>query len=342
VNVLIFGAGAIGSILGGRLAANGHSVRLLDDWLVHVAAINERGLLLEGGRRRLVSVPASAVEACDPATCDPDLIFISGNSQDTVRLAKCAKAFVRERTLVLSSQNGMNEDAVAEVLGSSQVVGAVTELGGYLVEPGHVRETREDGGLVIGELSGGVSRRVLNLAAELDPSIRARVSGNIQGLLWSKLVWNSIMNPLTAASDLGQGAVLLDPEIRELAVGLAVEAGGVARALGIRLEPLEFLGVDLAALTDPTDVEAFDAAWRHLAQRYESQLDKSTSMSQDIRSGRTTEIDALNGYLIARADHLGIEVPLNREIVAAVKRIENREERPSRQRLRAITGHVPS
>lgn len=88
---------------------------------------------------------------------------------------------------------------MAELFGRNRVIGTVTALGGYLAGPGHVVETRPDGGFVIGELDGGPSERCDQLKTLLEVCATTSISGNIMGVLWSKLTWNCIMNPLTAS-----------------------------------------------------------------------------------------------------------------------------------------------
>lgn len=142
------------------------------------------------------------------------------------------------------------------------------------------------------------------------------------------------MNPLTAVSGLGQGRMLSLPEGRRLTFDVANEAAAVADAVPVDLEPLTFLGVDPRQLIG--DASAQDRAGRMLVEKYSTQMDKSTSMSQDIERGRRTEIDHLNGYIVRKGEALSIPTPLNRALVDLVHRIEGGAARPDPDNLRSL------
>jgi 2-dehydropantoate 2-reductase len=322
VDVLVVGAGAIGGVLAGYLAGAGHGVVAVDEWPEHVAAIGEHGLVVDGARGpnrfRFVAAPWHEVESVSPR---PELVVVAVKSYDTVRAAELVAPLLSAETSVVSTQNGINEDTLSELLGRERVVGAVTEIGGYVARPGEIVETRRDGGFVIGELDGSDGPRIRRIQAVLSACAPTIVSSSIRSLLWSKLTWNCMMNPLTALTGLGQGEVWTTPTLAGLAVAVGQEARDVAQADGAGIEPLTFLGVDLPGLLSDDPGEA-TVERRRVVRLYEPQATKSTSMREDVRHGRRTEIGFLNGHVVRRGDDLGVPVELNRALARLVAAVE--------------------
>jgi 2-dehydropantoate 2-reductase len=181
-------------------------------------------------------------------------------------------------------------------------------------------ETRAGGGFVVGELGGYVTGRAADVAMVMSACAPTTVSENVTGLRWSKLIWNCMMNPLSALSGLGQGEIILDERTRRLCLAIGAEGVAVSRAAGATLEPLTSMGVDPRRFASRgTELRGVEAS---LIARYESQIGKSTSMSQDIARGRLTEIDFLNGYLVAHGRRLNVETPMNAVTVELVHRLE--------------------
>jgi 2-dehydropantoate 2-reductase len=217
---------------------------------------------------------------------------------------------------------------LAEKLGRQRIVGAVTEIGGYMIGPGEIAETRADGGFVIGELDGSDTPRIHRVQEAFSACAPTVITSTIRGLLWSKLAWNCMMNPLTALTGLGQGEVWTSPGLPELALQIGREVEDVASADGAELQPLTFLGVDLPALLSDTRDRAAPAL-SLVVELYTPQAGKSTSMREDVRHGRRTEIAFLNGHVVRRGEQLGVPVALNREIVRLVQSVESGARSPA-------------
>jgi 2-dehydropantoate 2-reductase len=163
-------------------------------------------------------------------------------------------------------------------------------------------------------------------------------TSTIRSLLWSKLTWNCMMNPLTALAACGQGEVWLTPRLQELALAVGRESAAVADREGVPLEALTYLGVDLPSLLSD-NFEVAEATRATVVERYRSQAQKSTSMREDVARGRATEIEALNGHIVRRGRELGLSVPLNSKLVESIRAVERGELRPS---LRAVDALRPS
>lgn len=340
MTLLVVGGGAIGGMLAGYLTLSGRPVLLVDGWAEHRDAIQRDGLRVDGARGdHLFHVDCEPMDKLPELAEKVEVAFIAVKSYDTEAALQAVGPLLGTDSVVASTQNGLNEERMAELFGRDRVVGVVVELGGYLAGPGHVVETRPDGGFVIGELDSGTSERCAQLKTLLEVCATTTISDNILGVLWSKLTWNCIMNPLTAVSGLGQGRMLSLPEGRRLVFDVAREAAAVAKAAAVDLEPLTFLGVDPRQFVG--DSATKQRAERLLLDRYSTQLDKSTSMSQDIERGRRTEIDHLNGFIVMKGDALSVPTPLNRALVELMHSIEGGAARPDPAHLGRLVQIYP-
>lgn len=328
MRVAVLGVGAIGGAVAGYLSGAGHDVTGFDEWPDHVSAIERDGLRVSGARgERSFRFRAAAWSELGTLAVEPDLVFVCVKTYDTARAADALDPVLGAATTVVSTQNGINEDLLAERLGRERVVGAVTEVGGYMEGPGAIVESRADGGFVIGELDGSETSRIAEVQAALSACAPTTVTRTIRSALWSKLTWNCMMNPLTAATGLGQGEIWTSAELSELAVQVGREAAAVARADGADLEPLPFLGVDLPALVD-ADAERAGEAKACIVGLYRPQSGKSTSMREDVKHRRRTEIDALNGHVVSVGRRHGVPVELNAALVGVMHAIERGEAQP--------------
>jgi 2-dehydropantoate 2-reductase len=336
LDVAVIGAGAIGALLGGYISASAASTRLVDGWREHVDTIHADGLSIGGARgERTFEVEAVTFDELEDAAAVADVVFVAVKSQDTRAVLRSVEMLMSDATVVVSTQNGMNEELLADAFGSDRVVGAVAEVGAFLERPGRVIETREGGGFVIGELNGELSARAERIATLMSACAPTTVSANIVGLLWSKLLWNCMMNPLSALSGKGQGELILDEELRTLCFQIAREVGSLAAALDVELEPLGSLGVDPSALVS-ADSAVRSRAEKDVIRRYATQRDKTTSMRQDVLAGRPTEIDHLNGFVAARGRELGAPTPLNNEVVRLVHLLEDGNPERAAESLAAV------
>lgn len=296
------GAGAMGCLYGGHLAETGVDVSLVDIWREHVDAINAKGLHMTGASGdRVVHVPATT----DPETVgEIDLMLLFVKSYDTTQAMRDSGSLIGGDTYVLTLQNGLgNLEAITEAVGAGRVLGGTTSHGSTLVGPGEIRHAGV-GPTVIGTLDGG-SRSMAETAADMfnGAGLQTRVSGDVRGDIWGKVLVNLGINALTALTGLRNGQLLEIPELR-LLMRLAVEEGMmVAEADGVDLGPLDHLA--------------------HVYEVAEATGVNRSSMLQDVDRRRRTEIDALNGAVVGLGEKLGVETPVNRALTALVKGLEH-------------------
>jgi 2-dehydropantoate 2-reductase len=296
--VAVLGAGAVGCYFGGMLARAGVPVTLVGR-PAHVAAVKERGLLLDTLQFR-EHVPVEANEHAD-AVAGHDVVLVCVKSGDTEAAARAMRPHLHPDAIVVSLQNGVdNAERIAATTGR-EALAAVVYVGAHMAGPGHVRHTGR-GDLVVGALDADAASRekaarVASLFA--GAGVPCRVAVDIRTELWTKLVLNCAYNAMSALTRLQYGPMLADARGRALMTEIVAEAHAVARAARVALGEAASLERVLAL------AEAMPA--------------QESSTSQDIALGRRTEIDALNGYLVRRAEALGIAVPVNRTLHALVK-----------------------
>jgi 2-dehydropantoate 2-reductase len=301
----VVGAGAVGSFFGAMLARAGHDVTLIGR-APHVQAITHRGLSLQmAGRVETVRVAASTDLA---AIGSADLVLFCVKSTDTEAVARQIEPLLGAHALVLSLQNGVDNAATIARHVKQTVVPAVVYVATAMPEPGVVTHHGR-GDLVIGPLDAAAGRDLTlseRLQAVVDlfaaAQVPVRISPDVMGELWSKLMVNCAYNAISGLAQLPYGAMAALPAIVEVQRAVVREVVAVAQADGQHL-PLD------AAL------EAMD----RIARAMPAQL---SSTAQDMARGKPSEIDHLNGFVARRGAELGIATPVNQTLHALVKLVE--------------------
>ncbi|MHC1581828.1 MAG: ketopantoate reductase family protein [Candidatus Syntropharchaeia archaeon] len=290
--IMVMGAGALGSLFGGLLADSGYDVILVGR-KKHVDAINKNGLRISGLTDKIIDVKASTTPV------DADLILFTVKSYDTEKAARELR--IEKDTTVLSLQNGMgNEEKIASIIGEEHVLGGITSYGALFVEPGHIKHT----GIAdtfIGELNGEITQRAKKICEMFkDAGIKTEITDNIREKIWEKLVINVGINAPTSICRIKNGMLLEIPEMKWIMEKAVEEAVEVAKRMGIKItNPLEKV-IDVATKT----------------------RENESSMLQDIKKGKRTEIDAINGIIVELGEKFGIPTPVNRTLFSLVKGIE--------------------
>jgi 2-dehydropantoate 2-reductase len=292
VEILVFGAGAMGSFFGGLLS-RGHDVILIGR-PEHVAAIRSHGLRISG-KTAMVAKPGAAVRISRNAR--PDLVLITTKAYDTANAMLTLRPFV-DRAIFLTLQNGLgNAETIAKT--ARRVVAGTTAHGVTFVGPGEVRHAGV-GETVLGAWARVDEADLVRLRDVLaDVGIAARVTSDIRSELWSKLVVNASINPIAALAGVPNGRLVRDRRLQEVLGDVCREAATVAKAEGARVDP--------QALQNRTVL----IAKRTAANR--------ASMLQDLERRRRTEIEAITGAIVRAAERHRIPVPQNRMLYALVR-----------------------
>jgi len=319
--ILIAGAGAIGSILGGMLHDAGHDVTLLGR-RAHLDAIARSGLKISGLLGARVVSGMKLVD--DPARLAGrfGLILCTVKSYDTESIAAALADRLTADGVVVSMQNGLgNLESLLERFGRPRVLGARVIFGAEMRSPGSAHVTVFAQPVAIGpapalhrEDSPALAGRARAIAAMLDAAGVPTVSvGDIMPVLWAKILYNVALNPLGALLRQTYGALAADQDVRPIMNRAIDEAFAVARALGVALpfsDAAEYRKVFYEQLIPPT-------------------VNHRPTMLHDLHVRGRTDIGALNGRIVELADRLGLDAETNRmltRLIRAAERITKEKE----------------
>jgi 2-dehydropantoate 2-reductase len=334
-SVLIVGAGAIGGVTAAKMAGWVGRVSVLDADEEHVRLMRDPGLLLDDlGEERRVRLDAHASPQALEDPFDFALVTLKAPQLEAA-LGPLVERGLAESFVSLG--NGLVQDRIAGIVGSEKLVVGTVEWGATNLGPGHLAQTTR-APFVIGEPDGQARDRTRLLAEALGSVADVRVTENIRGQVWSKLLVNSAFSGLGAVSGLLYREVVADPAGREAALAVWREGYDVGLAQGIALD--DVLGVPAEALVvrTPEDRGRADKALE-VAMGYAGAT--KASMLQDLERGAKTEVDVINGGVVRRGQEHGVETPLNARIVELMQAMERDERRPGRDvldELREISG----
>ena len=290
MRIAIMGAGAMGSLFGAHLAEAGHEVLLVDVDPAVVAAVEAVGIVL-GERAVPVAITA------DPAgrgTYDAVLVLVK--TYDTAAAAELAAPLVGPATVVATLQNGIGgADVLGEAFGAQRVLAGVTYQGATVLAPGRIRHHMH-GETFLGD---DVAAAAPLAAALTEGGQPAQALDPVAPRIWKKLTNNCMGNCTSALTGMSGGQMAGDDGILALQRAIATEAVAVAARLGHDLDLEDCVHTNTSVLA--------------------SSGDGRPSMLQDVEAGRRTEIETLNGAIVRHADALGIDVPVNRAMVALVR-----------------------
>ena len=323
-SVLVVGAGAIGGVTAAKMTGEVRRVAVLDANEEHVERMRGEGLLLDDlGEERRVRIDAHT----DPAGLDGPVDFALITLK--APYLESALAPLLERGLVetfVSLGNGLVQEHIAGIVGEENLIWGTVEWGATNLGPGHLAQTTR-GHFVIGEADCKVRERTRLLAEALGAVDQVRVTENIRGQIWSKLLVNSAFSGLGAVSGLLYRDIVDDPDGREVALALWREGYDVGQAQNLELE--EVLGVPAESLV-VRSAEDRERAGGALEVAMKQAGVTKASMLQDLERGIKTEVDVINGGVVQKGSEHGIETPLNARVVELVHAMERGERRPDR------------
>ena len=294
MRICIFGAGSLGSALGGILAMS-NQVTLVGR-RAHVAAMRKQGLALVGEIRRSVRVGArERVEGLDP----PELLIVTTKAYDTEMAVQACRTLASRNTMVLTLQNGLGNLELLRTWKGSNAFGGTTTIGANLVAPGKVRISGLGETVIGSDLNPEGAKKICRLFRE--NGLAAQIQSDVNAAIWSKVAVSASINPLTAVLRIENGALLSGPMSRMM-MEVCREAVSVGVSNGAPL--------NLHAVMNRARAVAKDTAGNR------------SSMLQDVERGRRTEIDQINGAIWSLGDRLGSPAPLNKALWAMISSLE--------------------
>ena len=291
MQIIVLGAGAIGSLYGAKLA--GANEVLLIGRLEHVAAINARGLRLEGIESQTVRVPAASEV---PEIGAETLILLTTKVTASAAALEAMAPLVRDDTTILCLQNGLGSEQIARTAlgGRGVVLRGITQFGAIFETPGSIKYMAAGYTVIEQHERSERFARVLTAAG-----LNCRVSPNIAAEVWHKTVFNCVVNPITAI--------------------LGCEVGGIAQP---GLDRLKQLVIDECVAVAATQGVTFEVDFMQQINETFAPSRNIASMLQDLVRRRQTEIDYMNGAVAAIGAEHGVPCPLNRALTSIIKAME--------------------
>jgi 2-dehydropantoate 2-reductase len=316
---IIYGAGAIGGLIGAYATRAGHDVLLVDKVGEHVARMNARGLHVFGSEGEF-TVP---VRAATPETLPEglELVLLAVKGQDTGAALDVIAPKLAPEGAIVSLQNGLNEAKIASRVGEARVVGAFVNFGADYKGPGEILEGA-GGNVYLGELDGRKTARLERIAALIRTAKPVVLTDNIFGYLWAKQAYASLAFA-TALVDATIGEVLEAERNQRVCIALCRETVAVGRALGYRLERFSDFDPGLYEPRDGAELATTFASLREYGERSRRSAKSHTGIWHDlVVRRRPTEVEPILGEVVAQGRARGLDVRLNAALVAMIHEIE--------------------
>jgi 2-dehydropantoate 2-reductase len=301
-NILMVGAGSVGGFFGAHLAKSNSNVSFLLRPRT-LAAVKQNGLTIRSASGTFTVHPPAA---SDPRELSkPDLIILSVKAYDLDEVMAQLDPVLTDQTVILTLQNGVDtEDRLIARLKRDCVVGGVAFIYSKIAAPGVIDHYKK-GAVAIGELMGHKSPRVLAIAEIFKQAgIPCQLTDDVRKSKWEKMCWNCVFNPLTVIVDDKVAKTLEHPEMLRVIHQIVEEVAAVAASVKVPLSP---------------DMAEKVVRWTQEIR------DIHTSMYDDWKAGRPTEIEYLNGYIVQKGRELGIPTPVNEALTAMIKAITEKE-----------------
>ncbi len=298
MSILVVGTGALACLFAARLASTGSKVAMLGTWREGLAALRLKGVQLREIDGTTTHFHVEVIAGEHP-TGDYRQALVLVKSWQTERAANQLEGCLAKEGIALTLQNGYGNLQILEsALGVERAALGVTTQAAKMIEPGYVQHTGE------GKVMLGSHPRLDELANILKgANFQVEIVPDPESVLWGKLVINAAINPMTALLRVPNGELLERPSARVLMAEAASEAARVAERKGIRLPY-------------PDPVQAVE-------QVAENTAENTSSMLQDVLRGTPTEIDAINGAIIATGEELGVPTPVNRALWRLVRGLDH-------------------
>jgi 2-dehydropantoate 2-reductase len=343
--IAIVGAGAVGGYAGAHMVQAGEDVTFIDPWPAHVEHMRAHGLRVTHAKEvPEFTVPVRALHVSDAQhlarEAPIDIAFICMKSYDTGWAAMLIRQYLAPTGYAVSLQNCMNEETLAGVVGWGRTLGCIaSRITVELRAPGHVHRGAGKGGarhtvFRAGEVHGRATPRAEEVRRLVALADSAKVTENLWGERWSKLVANVMGNGVSAATGLTANESIEDETVRRFMLRLGSEAIRIGEAQGYRLEDILHLPPQTIARAGEGDAAALgEASQQMLASTKHLSAEQRPSMGQDMVKGRRTEIDFLNGYVVAQGAEVGIAARANAALTDIVHRVERGELKPDPRHL---------
>ena len=327
----IYGAGALGTVMGAYLTRNGVDVDLVNRNKAHVEALKKSGARVTGTVDMTVPVKALLPEEM---TGRYDIIFLMTKQLNNRETVTFLKDYLADSGVIVTLQNGIPEDSVAEIIGADKTIGVTVEWGATMTAPGEVRLTSDPDSLSfhMGRMPGIPESTLEEVRAVLEKMCPVEIEDNLPGARWSKLLINATFSGLGTVMGGTFGDVTKDPKARDLAASCMKEVIDVGRAAGVTFAPVQGKNIVSLFYWNGPVKKALAKLIMPVAMKKHAAIEPS--MLQDLKKNKPCEIDAINGIVCEWGRRKGVPSPVNDRIVEIVHEIQDGKRKPSPENLK--------
>ncbi len=329
LRVAIYGAGAMGTVLGALLTKGGLSVDLITRNEAHVAGMREKGatVVCEADGLEITQ----AVNAITPAemTGEYDVVFLMTKQRHNEEILTALLPYLKKDGVVCTTQNGLPEESVAKIVGNARTYGAATSYGATFLGGGRVALTSkiqamsmEVGGYQNDGKKTELLTQILSCVSKATGNERfVKSTDNLSGARWAKLAINAAFSGLSVLTGRTFGEISKTPKTRKLALGVLQECMEVAKKSGVTLAKMQ--GHDMEKLLGGKTPIKRLVAYLVLPLAMKKHKKLLSGMLKDVQNGKKCEIDFVNGIVCKEGERVGVKTPLCQKIVELVHGIED-------------------
>jgi len=343
-NIVVFGAGAIGSSIAAYLVRDGHDVTVVDPWFAHMVAIQKGGLhVTDPDGEFTVRMRALHMDQVKEVGAPIDVLFLAVKSQDTEWASRYVAPYLAPDGFIISAQNSLNEEIISSVVGTEKTMGLVVTISAAVYEPGELLRNSAIGDRLafqVGELDGRDTSRLGEMAELLSKAGQTRTTDNIWGALWTKLAGNSMGNALSGLTGLSANPMYNNATARQVMMRIGREVVEVGEAHGIKFGNIAGVLPDDFKDLDRGGDKVIEEAMVKSAAARTGIRDNRPSLLQDVLKARRSEVDYLNGLVVRKGEEKGIPTPVNKAVVDAMHRLDAGELKSDPANLELFAAYI--
>ena len=321
MRVAIYGAGAMGTILGAYIAASGKQIDLITRNIAHVEAIKKHGAQVLGNANFTVRVNALTPDEMSGVY---DIIFLMTKQRENSKILPTLRDFLSDDGVICTLQNGLPEPSVVEAVGSKRCLGCAVGWGANALGEGRAELTSEKNKMTfaLGSMHG--HNKWLNIVKEyLECAGKVSIEENLFGARWAKLAINSAFSPLSAVTGMTFGKVGKNFTTRRLALKLLNEAFEVAETCGVGIGEIQ--GRNIVEIYRCKSAFKKLSAFTLLPLAMRGHGNLTSGMYYDLKSGKKCDVDFVNGVIQRLGRKFGVKTPVNDAVIEMAHEIERGE-----------------
>ena len=327
--IAVYGAGAMGTVLGALLTKTGNEVDLITRNKAHIDGLKTKGAVIRcSAVDKVWEIPVVAFSP-DEMTEKYDIIFLMTKQRENKKIVEFLLPYLEPDGIICTTQNGFPERSVAEIIGKERTYGAVLTWGANFVGCGEVELTSTPSAMRMqvggyensNERTAEIVELLKPIGREIESEEFVKATDNLAGVRWSKLALNSAFSGLSVVTGLTFGEIAKRRKSLLIAVDILQETLAVANESGVKLEPMQ--GKDMQKLLGGSKFFARLKGLIILPLAMKKHKNLVSGMLKDLQNGKKCEIDYINGVVVAVGKEFGVETPQNEKVVEITHGIEN-------------------